>query len=337
MEGDVELEETNRHHELVEEAKEEQNEQPIPGGQPQEDRKHCDWIGWIIRIAIVLVILGIAIWAIVDKDRLTAVFKSFIDWMRDNPVLAPFVLIVVYIIATVLFIPGIILTLGAGFAFNQAYNNVGLAIFVGSVSVWIGAMFGSILAMFVGRYVLRNWVSRQTKRFKIFGAIDKAIETEGFKLTFLLRLSPLIPYNLFNYLMGITKVSLTKYTLGGLGMIPGVIVYVYFGTAISNLSDAASGSFDGGVLQLVLLIVGSVLAFLAVLYVSWVARREIKKVLAKNDEQNQSNEQPDEVNQPQSEERADEQNVAEDIQSQERHASSENFNANAERIRDDVE
>jgi uncharacterized membrane protein YdjX (TVP38/TMEM64 family) len=85
--------------------------------------------------------------------------------------------------------------------------------------------------------------------------------------------------------MGITKVKLSKYALGGLGMIPGTIVYVYFGTAISNISDAASGDFDGGVLQLVLLVGGSVLAIIAVCYVSYVARKEVKKVLKKNADQ----------------------------------------------------
>ena len=85
--------------------------------------------------------------------------------------------------------------------------------------------------------------------------------------------------------MGITKVALPKYALGGLGMIPGTIVFVYFGTTVSNISDAAAGRFDGGVLQLVLLIGGSILAVIAVFYVSYVARKEVKKVLAKTEEE----------------------------------------------------
>lgn len=88
--------------------------------------------------------------------------------------------------------------------------------------------------------------------------------------------------------MGITKVNLTKYALGGLGMIPGTIVYVYFGTAISNISDAASGNFNGGGLQLGLLVGGSVLAILAVCYVSYVARKEVKKVLQKAKEEEEA-------------------------------------------------
>lgn len=78
-------------------------------------------------------------------------------------------------------------------------------------------------------------------------------------------------------------------------MIPGTIVYVYFGTTVSNISDAASGKFDGGVLQLVLLIVGSLFAIVAVFYVSWVARKEVKKVLAKQEEEKKAKENNGEV------------------------------------------
>ena len=99
------------------------------------------------------------------------------------------------------------------------------------------------------------------------------------KITFLLRLSPVIPFNLLNYFMGLTGVKLSHYVVANLGMIPGTAAYVFFGTSISSVADAASGSFEGGTLQLVLTIVGAVLAVVAVCYVSWLARREIKKNL----------------------------------------------------------
>lgn len=91
----------------------------------EEEPKKCDWVGWIIRIAIVVLLIGFIIWIIVDSKRVTDGFESFIDFLRDNPVLAPFILIMVYAIATIVFLPGLILTLGAGFAFNEAYGNAG--------------------------------------------------------------------------------------------------------------------------------------------------------------------------------------------------------------------
>ena len=90
-----------------------------------EGPKKCNWFGWIIRIFIILCLAGLAVWAIIDSDRLTGIFEDFIDWMQDNPILAPFVFICVYVFATIFFLPGLILTLGAGFAFNEAYGNQG--------------------------------------------------------------------------------------------------------------------------------------------------------------------------------------------------------------------
>ncbi|CAI2367166.1 unnamed protein product [Moneuplotes crassus] len=269
-----------QHEEHLEEVEQEAQEEGH-----EEDDKGSNWCTWIFRLTILLGLIGLAIWVIFDSSRLTGVFEGFINWMQKNPYFAPFVFVIVYILATIFFIPGLILTLGAGFAFNEAYGKVWLAILVGSIAVWCGAMIGSMLAMLIGRYLLREWVGKKAKRHKVFGAIDTAIEKEGFKLTLLLRLSPAIPFNLFNYLMGITKVAFVEYALGGLGMIPGTIVYVYFGTTISNLSDVASGKFNGGALQLVLLIVGSIFAIIAVFYVSWVARAEVKKVLKSQEEE----------------------------------------------------
>jgi uncharacterized membrane protein YdjX (TVP38/TMEM64 family) len=77
---------------------------------------------------------------------------------------------------------------------------------------------------------------------------------------------------LFNYAMGVTGVKFWHFALGGLGMIPGVTAYVYFGTAISNMADVLSGNYEGGWVQLVIIIVGSVLAVAVIIYVTWAAR-----------------------------------------------------------------
>jgi uncharacterized membrane protein YdjX (TVP38/TMEM64 family) len=140
-----------------------------------------------------------------------------------------------YIVATVFFIPGSILTLGAGYAFNLAFSSTFVAILVGVVSVWVGASIGSLVAFLLARYVFTDQVAKLSAKFKIFRAIDKAMETEGFKVTFLLRLTPLIPYNVFNYVMGLTKVSTLSFCLASFGMLPGTIVYVFIGTTIANI------------------------------------------------------------------------------------------------------
>ena len=107
-------------------------------------------------------------------------------------------------------------------------------------------------------------------------AIDKAIKSEGLKLIFLLRLCPLIPFNALNYMMGLTDIQVTHYILGNVGMIPGTIVYVFVGTTISSIAEAASGT-NKSTAALVLLIVGSVLACAGIIWVSIIAKKKLKE------------------------------------------------------------
>ena len=92
-------------------------------------------------------------------------------------------------------------------------------------------------------------------------------------MVLLLRMCPLVPFTYFNYVMGITAVSFFDYAVGGFGMIPRTIVYVFVGTTIGSIQDAASGNYDSGAAGLVFLIVGCVLACAAIIYVSIVVKR----------------------------------------------------------------
>ena len=138
--------------------------------------------------------------------------------------------------ATIAFIPGTILTLGAGWAFQQAYQSTWIAILVGSTCVWVGAEIGSCIAFILGKFVLRELSEGLANKYKVTKALDKAIKTEGLKFVLLLRLCPLVPFNAFNYAMGITAVSFVHYALGGLGMIPGTVVYVFIGTTLGSIT-----------------------------------------------------------------------------------------------------
>jgi len=131
--------------------------------------------------------------------------------------------------------------------------------------------------MLLGRYLFRSSAAKMAEKYRLIKAIDQVMEKEGLKFTFLLRLCPLIPFNAFNYLMGVTNVKFKSYALAGFGMIPGTIVYVFVGTTIGNIADAASGEFEGGTVTLVLLIVGTVLAFVAIVYISIVVKRYLNQ------------------------------------------------------------
>jgi len=102
-------------------------------------KKKCNWCAWIIRICIALFLLAFLIYAIIDRNRILDLFEKFIEFIRDYPYVGPLMIVVAYIFATVLFLPGLVLTLGAGFALNQAYENLLIALPVATLSVFLGA------------------------------------------------------------------------------------------------------------------------------------------------------------------------------------------------------
>ena len=167
-------------------------------------------------------------------------------------------------------------------ALQAAFDNTALAILVGTIGVWVGAWIGSNIAMLIGRYLFRDSAAKMAKKYRLINAIDKVMEKEGLKFTALLRLCPLIPFNAFNYVMGVTSVKFKDYAIGGVAMIPGTIVYVFVGTTIGNIADAASGDFDGGIATLLFLIIGTVLAFVGIVYISIIVKRYLNKQLAED-------------------------------------------------------
>ena len=102
-------------------------------------------------------------------------------------------------------------------------------------------MLGATAAFLIGRFVARDWIAKKVAGNKFFNSLDNAIAEEGLKLIFLIRLSPAFPFNLLNYALGLTKVTLKDYVLGTTGIIPGTIMYVYLGSLIGDLAMLGSG------------------------------------------------------------------------------------------------
>lgn len=192
-----------------------------------------------------------------------------LQYIRDLGPIGAIVFILLYIIATVAFLPGSIVTLGAGVLFG-----VGL----GSIYVFIGATLGSGAAFFVGRYLARGWVAKKIEGNDRFRAIDEAVGREGFKIVVLTRLSPIFPFNLLNYAYGLTGVTFKDYILGTVGMIPGTIMYVYLGSLAGNLATLGAGDTPSDpVVTWTIRIIGFIATVAVTLYVTRIARQALQR------------------------------------------------------------
>jgi uncharacterized membrane protein YdjX (TVP38/TMEM64 family) len=189
---------------------------------------------WLILLAI-LVLLILALLVLPVKDWLV----SALEWTQGLGLWGPVFVAAFYIVACILFLPGSVLTLGAGFLFE---------VIVGTITVSIGSTLGACAAFLVGRTIARNWISKKVAANEKFAAIDDAVGRQGFKIVLLTRLSPVFPFNLLNYAFGLTKVSFWKYALASwIGMLPGTVMYVYFGAGLRSLADVATGDVETGV------------------------------------------------------------------------------------------
>ena len=182
---------------------------------------------------VVLIAIIIALFLAMKFLPVQQWLRSFNDWVGQMGVAGIFVFIGVYAVATVLLAPGAILTIGAGFAFG---------LWKGFLAVSAGATLGASLAFLVARFIARGKIEAIAKGNEKFRKIDNAIGRQGAKLVFLLRLSPVIPFNLSNYFYGLTGVKFWPYVLASwIGMMPGTFLYVYIGTAGKAAVVAAAG------------------------------------------------------------------------------------------------
>jgi uncharacterized membrane protein YdjX (TVP38/TMEM64 family) len=186
------------------------------------------------------------------------------DQARGTGALGVAVFVVAYIVSTVVVLPGSILTLAAGFVYGPLW---GLAV------ASPASVAGATCAFLLGRTLLRDWAAAKVGGSARARAIDAAIEREGFKLVLLLRLSPLFPFNLLNYVLSLTRVRPATYVLASfIGMLPGTAMYVYLGSLAPAAAELSSASQAGGAPRTTLYVVG-LLATVAVVVIGTRAAR----------------------------------------------------------------
>jgi uncharacterized membrane protein YdjX (TVP38/TMEM64 family) len=192
---------------------------------------------------------------------------DFIHWAKGMGAAGGAIYAVFYIVGTALFFPGLPLTLGAGFLYGAV---------IGTLVVSPASVAGASLAFLIARYFARDWVTRRLKRYPQAAAIDRAIEKNGFKAVVLLRLQPVLPFNILNYALGLTSIRLRDYMLASwIGMFPATVLYVYLGSVMNDISDLLRGRPNSGVAGRFLLWGG----LSAIVVLVWWLGRIAKKAL----------------------------------------------------------
>jgi uncharacterized membrane protein YdjX (TVP38/TMEM64 family) len=182
-----------------------------------------------------LVLAGCAVLVVIGRSlggyvpRFTAAVNGLGSW-------GPIAFIAGYIVAAVLFVPVSLLTLAAGAIFGFVH---------GTAYVMTGAVISASVSFVISRYVARGVIERHLAASPRFRAIDGAVADTGLRVVVLLRLSPMFPFFLLNYALGLTRVRYIDYLIGLAGMVPATAFYVYYGTVAGDLAAALSGAAPG--------------------------------------------------------------------------------------------
>ena len=206
---------------------------------------------------------------LVFARRLGGAIPQFAEWVESLGVWGPIVFIGGYALATVLAIPGSLLTMAGGVIFGIAK---------GTGIVFLGASLGATLAFLVARYLARDAIEKRTAGNPRFQAIDRAVGKEGLKIVTLLRLSPVFPFTFLNFGLGLTGVKLRDYVIACLGMLPGTLLYVYYGRLAGDLVTAASGQApERGWQHWVILGLGLLATVIVTTFVTRIAARALRE------------------------------------------------------------
>ena len=225
---------------------------------------------WIRLVALVIGVAGLV--ALFTLLPVASWLVTVVEWIRDQGPAGTALFAVAYVAAAVLLLPGSVLTIGAGFAYGPLWG----LMLISPVSV-----LAATTAFLLGRTIARDWITRRLGQDPRLAAIDAAVGQSGFKIVLLLRLSPLFPFNVLNYTLGLTRVRLRDFVLGSwIGMLPGTVLYVYIGSLVTSASELASDTHpSAGVEGRVLLVVGLVATLAVVVLVTRIARKALKHAL----------------------------------------------------------
>ncbi len=195
--------------------------------------------------------------------------RRLLAWAEQLGPWGPAALGAMCVVAAVLLLPGSVLTIGTGFLYGVP---------LGFLVVWIGDLLGACIAFGIGRTVVREWVMRRMAGNEKFIALDEAVGEHGFKIVFLTRLSPVFPFGLLNYSFGASRVSCRQYVLGSLlGLIPGIVLYVYIGASLRSLAMATEGELpaDSPLVHRVFFWFGLAATITLVVVATYIARRAL--------------------------------------------------------------
>jgi len=231
-----------------------------------------------LKLNVLFFVVALMVAALSQPELLWYGVEALLQWMERHLVIGSMVFMSLYIVCELLMFPCLLLLFGAGFVFCNVLHSMIRGLFVSTMIVFTAELVASTTAFLMARYLMRSNIKKMAAKYPKFQVIDAAVKRHGFRVTLLFRMSPLTPYNLFNYFMGLTSVKFLDYTKASIGIFPNFFVLCFMGGSLHHIYQLSQIDLSSNVPLLVVTVISFVFVVFLVVYGTRFIRRDLAKI-----------------------------------------------------------
>jgi len=218
----------------------------------------------VLRVILLTAFIFLVTWLVRITDA-RQILRAVLERVNVMGAWAPFWFVLSYMVACLVFFPGVILTMGSGILFGVAW---------GTFYTTLGATLGAASAFLISRYIARDWVRGKLNKYPLFRVVDDAVEKEGWKVAGLIRLSPAFPYIPLNFIFGLTRIPFWQFiVVTYLAIHPLTILFVYLGSLIGDVAELGTKPMASGNMKWVVGGIGLASTAVVTFFVTRLAKR----------------------------------------------------------------
>jgi len=200
-----------------------------------------------------------------------------IEWVQHHGVVGMLWFVVLYSLTCVFFLPGSILTLGAGAIYG---------FWIGTLIVTISSAVGAAASFLIARYLAHGWIQRKLGHTRRFHALERAVGKEGWKIILISRISPIVPHSLVSYAAGLTNISFWRFTIASfLGFLPLSAAYAYIGALLGDALRVHASLAPHDPVSWTFYIAGLIVTIVVVILVARAATKAWKQYVPEKEDQ----------------------------------------------------